>query len=242
MSEPGAAAAADPRASAAAAKRTTPEASALWWRGSTSERTLRRDGRRWTLWSFWIVVVFFAPGALLIAIEPWTFPAALICFAHAFAVPWLQAGRGARSLVPIGSERSSARAADADPGAERIALGLLGDLTGHEQRELLARTGCAVESGRLGVWVLGEQGAILVRPGGRRVFCWCVRIGDADGLPAADRVAHLLLALREDEADFATVANLGFSGATWRLRLRSDERQRQALDDARARARSLEAG
>jgi hypothetical protein len=175
-------------------------------------------------------------------LEPLTFPAALICFAHAFAVPWLQAGRGARSVVPIGSERSAARAAHVDPGAERVALGLLGDLVDHEQRELVARTGCVVERGRLGTWVLGEQGAILVRPGGHRVFCWCVRIGDAEGLPAADRVAHLLLALREDETDFATVANLGFSGAAWRVRVRSDERQRQALDAGRAAVRRRSAG
>ena len=32
-------------------------------------------------------------------------------------------------------------------------------------------------------------------------------------LPSADRTAHLLLALREDEEGFATVANLAFSGA-----------------------------
>jgi hypothetical protein len=236
VNAPGAAAAAG-GPSATAATRTTPEASALGWRGSASERTLRRDGRRWSLWSFWVVVVFFAPGALLVAIEPWTFPAALICFAHAFAVPWLQAGRGARSVVPIGSERSAARSTAADPTAERVALGLLGDLVDHEQRELVARTGCVVERGRLGAWLLGEQGAILVRPGGRRVFCWCVRIGDAEGLPAADRVAHLLLALREDETDFATVANLGFSGATWRVRVRSDGRQKLAIDAARAAVR-----
>ena len=55
---------------------------------------------------------------------------------------------------------------------------------------------------------------------------------DADDLPAADRVSHLLLALREDEIGFATVANLDFSGATWRLRRRLDRRTRPALDAA----------
>jgi hypothetical protein len=236
VNEP-AAIAADRGGPAAAASRTTPEATALWWRESASERTLRRDGRRWTAWSAWVVVLFTAPGALLLWLEPLTFPAALICFAHAIAVPWLQAGRGARSPVPIGSDRSAVRGAASEPAAERVALGLLGDLVGHEQRELVARTGLVVERGLLGVWVLGEQGAILVRPGGHRVFCWCVRIGDAEGLPAADRVAHLLLALREDEADFATVANLGFSGATWRVRLRLSLPGRIALDEAVANAR-----
>ena len=68
-----------------------------------------------------------------------------------------------------------------------------------------------LERGALGVWLVGEAGALLVRPGGRRVDCWCVKV-DAE-LPSADRTAHLLLALREDEAGFATVANLAFSGA-----------------------------
>lgn len=211
------------------------EADALWWREGVSEHTLRRDGRRWTAWTFWVVVVFTAPGLLLIAIEPWTFPAALICFAHAYAVPRIQAARGARSPVAIGSERSAV--GEASPGAEQVALGLLGDLLDHRPRDLVARTGLALQRGGLGAWLVGEQGAILVRPGGRRVFCWCVRIGRPDELPAADRVAHLLLALREDETGFATVANLQFSGAAWRLRRRLDERSRLALDAAHSAAR-----
>jgi hypothetical protein len=78
---------------------------------------------------------------------------------------------------------------------------------------------------------VGEQGALLVRPGGRRVDCWCVRVPEAD-LPAADRVAHLLLALRADEEGFATVANLAFSGARWRVRRRLPEAARPALEAA----------
>ncbi len=213
------------------------EARALSWREATDERTLRRDGRRWTAWTAWVLFVFVAPGAVLLAIEPLTFPAALICFAHAYAVPRIQARRGARAPVAIGSERSAARLAAADPSAERIALGLLGDLVGHEARELVARTGLVLERGRMGAWLLGEQGALLVRPGGRRVFSWCVRIAQPDELPAGDRVAHLLLALREDEEGFATVANLQFSGAAWRVRRRMDQRSREALDAARAAAR-----
>ena len=76
-----------------------------------------------------------------------------------------------------------------------------------------------LEPGELGVWLVAEAGALLVRPGGRRVCCYCVKATDP-ALPAGDRVAHLLLALRTDEAGFATVANLAFSGARWRLRRR----------------------
>ena len=223
------------------------EAARLHWREEASERTLRRDGRRWTAWTAWIVVAFCAPGALLLAIEPLTFPAAAICFAHAWAVPWIQARRGARQVVPIGGGRSVARRAAADPRAEGVALGLLGDLVGHEERDLLRTSGLALQRGALGVWLVGEQGAFLLRRGGRRVDCWCVRVGDwneapqrrrgsatpPSELPAGDRVAHLLLALREDELGFAKVANLGFSGAVWRVRRQLEPRSRPALAAAR---------
>jgi hypothetical protein len=177
--------------------------------------------------------VFVAPAVLLVALEPLTFPVALICLAHAWLIPMLYARRGARSVVPIGSEASAARKQGADPGAERVALGLLGDLVGHRARDLLRGTGLAAEPGRLGVWLVGEQGAFLVRSRGRRVGSWCVRIAEPEGLPAGDRVAHLLLALREDEAGFAKVANLDFSGAAWRVRRHLPRRSRAALEAAR---------
>jgi hypothetical protein len=220
-------------ASAASAGRLE-EAARLHWREDASERTLRRDGRRWTAWTAWIAVVFVLPGVLLVAIEPLTFPAAAICFAHAWAIPWIQARRGARQVVPIGSERSAARRDGADRGAERVALGLLGDLVGHAERDLLTDSGLALQRGYLGVWLVGEQGAFLVRSAGRRVDCWCVRVAEAAELPAGDRVAHLLLALREDELGFAKVANLGFSGARWRVRRQLPAASRPALDAARA--------
>ena len=80
-------------------------------------------------------------------------------------------------------------------------------------------TGLVIERGGLGVWLIGQAGAFLVVPGGRRVYCFCVRTTDPE-LPSADRIAHLLLALRTDERGFATVANLAFSGAPWRVRRR----------------------
>ena len=213
------------------------EAARLNWRADASERSLRRAGFGWTAWTVSVVFVFSAPGIVLLAIEPLTFPAAAICFAHAWAIPWLQARRGARQVVPIGAARSASRSERADPGAEGVALGLLGDLVGHRQHELLAASGMALERGNVGVWLLGEQGAFCLRSRGRRVDCWCVRVAETAELPAGDRVAHLLLALREDELGFAKVANLGFSGATWRVRAQLDERTRVAIDAARKAAR-----
>jgi len=213
------------------------EAAALWWREEASEETLRGDGRRWTAWTVAVAIAFTAPGIGLLLLSPWTLPVALGCFAHAWIVPWLQARRGARSVVPLGGERSAARGSERDQTAEGVALGLLGDLVGHRERELLRRCGVAFHSGALGVWLVGERGALMVRPGGHRIDCWCVRVAEAADLPAADRVAHLLLALREDEAGFAMVANLGFSGASWRVRRGLPGWVRPALDAARRRAR-----
>jgi hypothetical protein len=207
-----------------AASHATPnvlaEAAAMPWRRRASERSLTREGRIWTLWSVGVVVTFGLPAALLIWIEPLAAPVAVIFLGHGIAVLHLQARRGARGVKPLGA---------AGDVAERRALGLLGDLVGHGSRDLLTRTGLALERGRLGTWLVGQEGAILVRPGGRRVHCFCVRVGEAGDLPGGDRVAHLLLALREDEEGFATVANRNFSGATWRLRAELPKAVRPAL-------------
>ncbi len=116
-------------------------------------------------------------------------------------------------------------------------MGLLGDLLADRARELRTRTGLVLERGQLGVWLLGEAGALLVRPGGRRVHCYCVKVTDPE-LPPSDRTAHLLLALREDEAGFATVANLAFAGAPWRLRRRVPPTVRDGLAVAVREARA----
>lgn len=202
-----------------------PETAAVYWRPRVDAARLRRRGHGWTFSTLAHTVPFLATAVLLIALEPLSFPVAAIAVVHAWGIPALYANRGA------GVVRPRRRAATAP---ERTALGLLGDLLGHDARELHERTGLALERGRLGVWLVGEAGALLVRPGGRRVDCWCVK---AEGeLPSADRTAHLLLALREDEEGFATVANLAFSGAAWRVRGRLPRPLRPALDAARARA------
>ena len=209
------------------------EAARLPWRERATDATLGRDGRRWTLWTAGVVVTFGSPAALVVALEPLLFPIGTLLCVHGWLICRLQAGRAVGSIRPLGPRSESA------DGAESLALGLLGDLLDHRERELMHRTGLALQRGRLGIWLLGERGALLVRPGGRRIFSFCVRVGEADDLPPGDRVAHLLLALREDEQGFATVANLGFSGAVWRCRRRMARRQRPALDAARAAARSM---
>ena len=199
-----------------------PETAAVHWRPRATARRLTSRGRTWTLTTAAHTIPFLGTSGLLFSLEPLSFPVGLALLGHAWAIPELYARRGANVVRP------KARGGAAP---ERTALGLLGDLIGHDARELHARCGLVPERGELGVWLIGEAGALLVAPGGRRVFCWCVQVPEPD-LPSADRIAHLLLALRTDEEGFATVANLAFSGAPWRLRRRLPARARPALDEA----------
>jgi hypothetical protein len=207
-------------AQAQAAGCPLPELAAVHWRPRVDARRLRHRGRLWTLTTLAHVVPFLAAGVVLFVVQPLAVAVSLASFAHAWVIPSLYAARGANVLRP--RTRLDAR-------AEKTALGFLGDLVGHHARDVHARTGLVPERGRLGLWLVGEAGALLVR--GRRVYCYCVRVAEPD-LPSADRIAHLLLALRADEQGFATVANLAFSGARWRIRRRLPETMRTALDDA----------
>lgn len=201
-----------------------PEVADVYWRPRVTAARLRRRERIWTLYTLAHVIPFIGTAALLMLVEPLAFAVAAICLVHAWIIPALYAQRGANVLLPRRVRPSGEK-------AERVSVGLLGDLVSHEARELHARTGLMIERGTLGTWVVGPVGAVLVRHGGRRADCWCVRVADPD-LPSGDRIAHLLLALRSDEAGFATVANLAFSGATWRLRRRTRSAGRPALDAA----------
>lgn len=205
-----------------------PETASVRWRPRVDERRLTLTGRLWTLTSLAHSIPFAATAGLLFALEPLSFPVGLVLLAHGWAIPELYARRGSNVLRPARRTNDS---------AEQTALGLLGDLVDDRARKLHADTGLILERGSLGTWLVGERGAVLVRPGGRRLHCWCVRVDEPD-LPSADRIAHLLLALREDEAGFATVANQAFSGAPWRLRRRIPERMRPAIDAAVAASRS----
>lgn len=195
-----------------------PEVATVYWRPRMTAERLRRRGRLWTLTTLAHVVPFVVTAIGMLLLSPLALPVSLAALAHAWVIPELYARRGATVT------RSLRRA---DDGPERVALGLLGDLVDHDARALHARSGLVPERGHLGTWLVGEAGALLVT--GRRVSCWCVRATDP-ALPSGDRVAHLLLALRSDEEGFATVANLAFSGARWRVRRRLPRHQRAALD------------
>jgi hypothetical protein len=204
-----------------------PELASVPWRQRTDERWLRRWGRIWHAWTLLYTVPFLAAGAGMLWLEPLSAPVALAAIAHAWIIPELYAFRGASVVRPKGPRNE---------GAEPVAQGLLGDLLGHDERDLQRTTGLALEHAALGTWLVGEAGALLVTPGGSRVHCFCVRTTEPE-LPPSDRVAHLLLALRVDEEGFATVANHAFAGAPWRVRRRLPAAMRPALKAAQRAAR-----
>jgi hypothetical protein len=203
-----------------------PELATVPWRQPTDARWLRRWGRIWHAWTLLYTIPFIAAAVGMFLLDPLATPVALAALAHAWIIPELYAFRGASVVRP--KTRGLA------PG-EPVAQGLLGDLLGHDERELQRRTGLALEDGDLGIWLVGEGGALLVTRDRRRVHCFCVAASDPE-LPPSDRIAHLLLALRSDEVGFATVANHAFAGAAWRVRRRLPLPMRPALDAARRAA------
>ena len=188
-----------------------PERAAVAWRAPVDARALRLRERLWTLSTAAHSVPFVATAGILVGIEPGLAPVSALALVHAWAIPELYANRGAK-VVRAPRRRDARRGADRARPARR-------PRRPRGARAARAHGAWCSSAGALGAWLVGEAGALLVRPGGRRVHCWCVRADDPS-LPSADRTAHLLLALREDETGFATVANLAFSGAAWRVRRR----------------------
>jgi len=209
-----------------------PEVASVYWRRRVDPGTLVRDGRLWTASTTAQVVPFLAFAAFLAVAAPITAPLALVLVAHAWIIPALYAARGANVVRP--------KRGDAAAQPQERALGMLADLLDRDAFALMSETGLVLEAGTLGTWLVAESGALLIGPSGR-VHCYCVAVRDSE-LPPADRIAHLLLALRCDEAGFATVANRAFVGAPWRLRRRLTSRARPALDAAVRRARGPHSG
>ena len=93
-----------------------------------------------------------AAGLGMLWLEPLAAPVSLAAFAHAWIIPELYAFRGASVVRPKGPRNEA---------SEPVAQGLLGDLLGHDERELQRRTGLALE--RAG-WACGWWA--------RRGRCW----------------------------------------------------------------------
>jgi hypothetical protein len=207
-----------------AASAPLPELASVPWRKREDAASLRRRERLWSLYTTAHVVPFIAAAAGLMWLNVLAGPVAFVALMHAWLIPELYAFRGASVVRPKGPRNEQ---------AEEVAQGFLGDLLGHEARGLQRDTGLAIERGKLGTWLVGEGGALLVT--GRRVHCFCVQTTDRE-LPPSDRIAHLLLALRTDEEGFATVANHAFAGASWRVRRRLERGMRPALEHALAKS------
>jgi hypothetical protein len=213
-----------------------PELANVYWRPRVDDSSLRHAGWGWTAWMCAHTIPFILGAVLLIAVKPVTTPVALILLAHAWLIPELYAARGA-NVMRKKPTMSGGKPVVVDPLSEQVAVALLESLLDPDAKALLEQTGLVIQRGALGVWLVSEAGALLVRRGGRRVNCYCVRV-TGDGLPSADRSSHLLLGLRSDESGFATLSNLAFSGAPWRLRRRLERPMRPALAAAVRAARA----
>ena len=102
-----------------------PETAAVYWRPRLDAARLQRRGRWWTASTLAHTIPFIGTAVLLMALEPLSFPVAAIAVVHAWGIPALYANRCAGVVRP--RPRSGAE-------EERTALGLLGDLLGHEPR------------------------------------------------------------------------------------------------------------
>ena len=208
-----------------------PETAAVHWRPRADARRLRARGRTWTLTTVAHTVPFIATAGGLFALEPLSFPVGLAALAHAWAIPELYARRGSNVVRP----RPRAEA-----GAEQVALGLLGDLVGHDARELHARTGLVPERGALGVWLVAEAGAVLVAPaagGCSAGACRCP--SPACPRPTASPTCCWRCApTRRASPPWRTSPS---AARPWRLRRRMPPRARPALDAGRPYGPRVEA-
>ena len=202
------------RLAPAVAAEPLPELAAVHWRPRADARRLDRTGLMWTAITMAHVVPFIAAGVVLFLVQPLAL-----------------AGRASRASPTPGSSPSSTPSAaptscgreGRHPRAGRR-RGALGRAAGRPRRPRGARAARA-DGARARARAprrmarRARRARCSSRPGGRRVACYCVGVNDP-ALPSGDRIAHLLLALRADEEGFATVANLAFSGARWRVRRR----------------------
>ncbi|MGZ4278393.1 MAG: hypothetical protein ACXVFK_15860, partial [Solirubrobacteraceae bacterium] len=116
-----------------------PELAAVHWRPRVDEARLARSARAWTLSTLAHVIPFVGAGVLLVALQPLALPVSLAALAHAWIIPELYAQRGANVVRP--------KPPRAPAEAEARSVGLLGDLVGHEARELHRATGLVPERG-----------------------------------------------------------------------------------------------
>ncbi len=200
------------------------------WRPRATARSLARTGQLWTLSTVSQTVPFVhhrGPARRAQADHPsGERDPARPCLDHSRALR----GPGGECREP---RSAPARAA---PQAEQRAMLLLGDLIGHDARALYERTGLVSERGELGVWLRRAGGSAAGRHRGRPARLLPVRQGHrpraARGRSRRSPAAGLCA---PTSPGFATLANLAFSGARWRMRRRLQAPAREALDHAVAR-------
>ena len=77
-----------------------PETAAVYWRPRVDAARLRRRELGWTLSTLAHTIPFLAVAALMLYLEPLSFPVAAIAIVHAWGIPALYANRGALVVKP----------------------------------------------------------------------------------------------------------------------------------------------
>ena len=76
-----------------------PETAAVHWRPRLDAERLRRRGRLWTATTVAHSIPFLVTAVVLLALEPLSFPVAIMAIVHAWMIPELYAARGANVVV-----------------------------------------------------------------------------------------------------------------------------------------------
>ena len=90
-----------------------PETAAVHWRPRVDAARLHRRGRAWTATTLAHTIPFLLTAVVLIALEPLSFPVAIMAIVHAWMIPELYAARGScptRSPSSPSATRSGASA------------------------------------------------------------------------------------------------------------------------------------
>ena len=153
------------------------------------------------------------PPSLLLSLDPLTVAVGVILLAHAWAIPELYANRGAKVVKP---RPRAARPAGARP---RSACSATSSAT--RRASCTRAPGWCSSAGALGVWLVGEAGALLVRGAAA-----CTAGACACRTRAAVRRPHRAPAARaaRGRAGLRDRGQPRLRGARWRVRRRLPKR------------------
>ena len=133
------------------------------------------------MWTTWVVALFSAPGDRALVDRAADVPGRPSLLRSRLGGSVASGAKGRPGGRCARERRGARRSARARQGPSGWRWGCSPTSSGRDGIDVLKLTGFAPYGGEFGYWLVGEQGALLVRDGilGKRVFSWCVRVGDA---------------------------------------------------------------